>query len=54
MKVEEAKKTFDYVFAELNRVIVGQNEMLKQVVVALISNSHALLEGYPGVAKTSP
>ena len=52
MKVEEAKKTFDYVFAELNRVIVGQNEMLKQVVVALISNSHALLEGYPGVAKT--
>src|SRR3989344_500806 len=52
MKLEEAKKTFDYIFSELNRVIVGQNEMLKQVLVALLSDSHALLEGYPGVAKT--
>lgn len=52
MKLEEAKKTFDYIFSELNRVIVGQNEMLKQVVVALLADSHALLEGYPGVAKT--
>ncbi|HLC33049.1 MAG TPA: MoxR family ATPase [Candidatus Nanoarchaeia archaeon] len=52
MKVEDAKKTFDYLFSELNKVIVGQNEMLKQVVIALLANSHALLEGYPGVAKT--
>ena len=52
MKVEDAKKTFDYLFGELNKVIVGQNEMLKQVVIALLADSHALLEGYPGVAKT--
>ena len=52
MKLEEAKKTFDYIFSEMNRVIVGQNEMIKQVVVALMADSHALLEGYPGVAKT--
>lgn len=52
MKVEDAKKTFDYLFGELGKVIVGQNEMLKQVVIALLANSHALLEGYPGVAKT--
>ena len=52
MKLEDAKKTFDYVFSEMNRVIVGQNEMLKQVIVALLADSHALLEGYPGLAKT--
>jgi len=52
MKLEEAKKTFDYVFSELNKVIVGQTEVLKQVTVALIADSHALLEGYPGLAKT--
>ncbi|HLF54694.1 MAG TPA: MoxR family ATPase [Candidatus Nanoarchaeia archaeon] len=52
MKIEEAKKTFDYVFSELNKVIVGQNEVLKEVCVALVANSHALLEGYPGLAKT--
>lgn len=52
MKVEEAKKTFDYIFSEVGKVIVGQQEMLKQVCCALLSDSHALLEGYPGVAKT--
>ena len=52
MKLEEAKKTFDFVFSELNKVIVGQTEVLKQITVALIADSHALLEGYPGLAKT--
>jgi MoxR-like ATPase len=52
MKVEDAKKTFDYIFSELNKVIVGQTEVLKQVSCALLSDAHALLEGYPGLAKT--
>src|SRR3990172_1304970 len=52
MKLEDAKKTFDYVFSELSKVIVGQTEVLKQVSVALLADSHALLEGYPGLAKT--
>lgn len=52
MKVEDAKKTFDFVFSELNKVIVGQSEVLKEVSCALLADSHALLEGYPGVAKT--
>ncbi|MCX6708981.1 MAG: MoxR family ATPase [Candidatus Woesearchaeota archaeon] len=50
--MEEAKKTFDFIFSELNKVIVGQNEVLKQVSCALLADSHALLEGYPGLAKT--
>jgi MoxR-like ATPase len=52
MKLEDAKKTFDFMFSELNKVIVGQTEMMKQLTCALLANSHALLEGYPGVAKT--
>ncbi len=52
MKLEEAKKTFDFIFSELNKVIVGQNEVLKEVCCALLADSHALLEGYPGLAKT--
>jgi len=52
MKLEEAKKTFDFMFSELNKVIVGQNEVLKEVCCALLADSHALLEGYPGLAKT--
>jgi MoxR-like ATPase len=52
MKLEDAKKTFDYIYSELNKVIVGQSEVLKQVSVALLADAHALLEGYPGLAKT--
>jgi len=52
MKVEDAKKTFDYIFKEMNKVIIGQDEVLKQVLVALLCDAHAILEGYPGLAKT--
>ncbi len=50
--LDEAKKTFDAVFAELGKVIVGQEDVLKQIVVALLVNGHVLMEGYPGLAKT--
>ena len=37
---------------EINSVIVGQEKMLDQLLVAILSNGHVLLEGVPGVAKT--
>jgi MoxR-like ATPase len=52
MKLDEAKKTFQYVFHEAGKVIVGQEGMLKEIMVAVLADSHALLEGYPGLAKT--
>jgi len=43
-------------YAEIRReaakVIVGQEKVLEQVVIALLSNGHVLLEGVPGTAKT--
>lgn len=38
--------------AEIARVIVGQEEMLDQLLVALFTGGHVLLEGVPGIAKT--
>ena len=38
--------------AELGTVIVGQSKMIDQMLVAILSNGHVLLEGVPGVAKT--
>lgn len=52
MKVEEAKGIFDSVFKELGKVIVGQEESMRQIVVGLLCDGHVLLEGYPGLAKT--
>ena len=37
---------------EIKRVIVGQEEMLERVLVALLAGGHILLEGVPGLAKT--
>ena len=46
------KHVFDAVFKETGRVIVGQNNAIEQVLVAIICDGNALLEGYPGLAKT--
>ncbi|MBC7438696.1 MAG: MoxR family ATPase [Flavobacterium sp.] len=37
---------------ELSSVVVGQHKMIDQLLVAILSNGHVLLEGVPGVAKT--
>jgi MoxR-like ATPase len=37
---------------EVHKVIVGQNEMLDKLLIALLCNGHVLLEGVPGLAKT--
>src|SRR5580704_15358680 len=38
--------------AELGRVIAGQSEVIGEVLVAVLAQGHALLEGVPGIAKT--
>uniref|UniRef100_UPI00404A8B5C AAA family ATPase n=1 Tax=Flavobacterium sp. TaxID=239 RepID=UPI00404A8B5C len=37
---------------EISQVIVGQHKMVDQLIVAILSNGHVLIEGVPGVAKT--
>lgn len=37
---------------ELSKAIAGQEEVIEQVLVAVLANGHVLLEGVPGVAKT--
>ena len=38
--------------AELGRVIAGQSEVIGEVLIAVLTQGHALLEGVPGIAKT--
>jgi MoxR-like ATPase len=37
---------------ELQKVIVGQNDAIEQILIALLAEGHALIEGVPGTAKT--
>jgi len=49
---ENARKIFETLFDEIGKVIVGQNETVEQVMIALLCNGHALLESNPGLGKT--
>lgn len=37
---------------EINKIIVGQEEMVELLIAAILANGHVLIEGVPGVAKT--
>ena len=52
--IEENKVTAsaDAILGEIRKVIVGQEEVMGQVLVALLAEGHVLLEGVPGIAKT--
>ena len=37
---------------EISKIIIGQQEVINQIFIALLSNGHIILEGVPGLAKT--
>ena len=37
---------------EVQKVIVGQEQVIKKLVIAMMADGHVLLEGVPGLAKT--
>jgi MoxR-like ATPase len=37
---------------EIGKIVVGQEELLDKLLLALLCNSHVLIEGVPGLAKT--
>jgi MoxR-like ATPase len=47
------KAAVDAVRQEVTKVIVGQERLLDRMLIALIANGHILLEGVPGLAKTT-
>ena len=50
--VETLNNARDRILAELRKVIVGQDQVVDQLLTALFANGHVLLVGVPGLAKT--
>jgi MoxR-like ATPase len=50
--LEELNKAMSDLQAEIQKVIVGQDDMVRLIMVAILANGHVLIEGVPGVAKT--
>ena len=45
-------QTIAHILNELRKMVVGQDEVIEQILVAVLAEGHALLEGVPGTAKT--
>jgi MoxR-like ATPase len=49
---ETVSSTVEHIRTELQKVIVGQDEAIEHILIALLAEGHALIEGVPGTAKT--
>jgi MoxR-like ATPase len=51
-RMQSARRSFDEVKAEMARVIVGHEDLIEDIFMALVCGGHCLLEGVPGLGKT--
>ncbi len=50
--IEEAAELANRIETQLNQVLIGQPAVTRQVMLALITGGHVLIEGVPGLGKT--
>ena len=50
--IRKLQDAFDNIKQQLARVIVGQDQVIEELLIALFSRGHCILEGVPGLAKT--
>lgn len=50
--VNALHQSYKNIKAEIGKVVIGQDEIIKSVLIAIFSNGHCLLVGVPGLAKT--
>jgi len=46
------RDTYKHILSEIRKVIIGQDDVVKAVLISIFSNGHCLLVGVPGLAKT--
>ena len=52
MNIEQASQALGRVASEVGRVLIGQDELVEQVLIGLLARGHVLVEGVPGLGKT--
>lgn len=51
-RIQQESSFVDILTMEMNKVIVGQKQLVENLLIGLLANGHILLEGVPGLAKT--
>ena len=52
-QIQAASDPFRKIVTEVNRVLVGQETLVQRMLVGLLTGGHLLIEGVPGLAKTT-
>ncbi len=52
-EVEKQSRTTNRIIEEVQKIIVGQDYLIERLLIGLLSNGHILVEGVPGLAKTT-
>ncbi|WP_437399903.1 AAA family ATPase [Flagellimonas lutimaris] len=50
--LEELRNTVEQIKKELSTIIVGQKDFIELLIISILADGHALIEGVPGIAKT--
>lgn len=50
--VDALHQSYNSIKAEIGKVVIGQDDIIKSVLISIFSNGHCLLVGVPGLAKT--
>ena len=51
-RISESSKFVEPLRENLEKVVVGQEELLNKIIICMLADGHMLLEGVPGLAKT--
>ena len=51
--VKAIKEATDYITAEMGKVIIGKDRVIRKILMAVLANGHVMLDDVPGVGKTS-
>ncbi len=51
-EIDKFKRDYNRISEEISKVIVGNKEIVKKILIAFFANGHVLLEGVPGLGKT--
>ena len=52
-QVEAKHVVINHIKSEIGKVLVGQHNLIERLLIGLFSKGHVLIEGVPGLAKTS-
>ncbi len=51
--ITQLRELYEAICQEMGKVIIGQSDVIEQLLICILSRGHALLMGVPGLAKTT-